>query len=269
MKTTDKNTLKSYKTFLPIFPGFYGTIFEPQEDNEIEYINEQRAELGMEPADFNDMQFNYKEYMREVSKKACYFIEDKLNELDFKATVNFEELISPREYNFTNDSINCEIEIDKAAVIKYVEDHKTELAAYFIDKFTSYDGFISFYPPYVDFWIDSLKDDTNEDAVILGSILDAILLNEDAEHIIESMYEYAAQCTPLECINTDELTTHPTNEELNTKYSTAKARVFLEMEIIKERIFDNENTGVNWSDLANLNKVLADLKEIKEILKPF
>ncbi len=197
--------MKTFKTFLPVFPGFYGTIFEPCEDNEIEYINEQREEKGLDQAKFEDMQFNYSEYQNEVSKKACDFIENQLNDLGFKATVTFEILYSPREYNFTNDSINCTIEIDKEATIKYMEEHKTELAPYFIDRFTSRSGFTSFYPPYIDFWIDSLKDDTNEDDIILGSILDAILLNED-ENMQENMYYYTSERVNLECINIDELT---------------------------------------------------------------
>ena len=40
--------MKKIETYLPLFPGFYGTIFEPYEDSEIDCINEVRKEKGLD-----------------------------------------------------------------------------------------------------------------------------------------------------------------------------------------------------------------------------
>ena len=55
------------ETFLPVFKGFYGSIFEPDETNEIDYINELRAEKELPEIDYDDCKFNYSEYYKDVS----------------------------------------------------------------------------------------------------------------------------------------------------------------------------------------------------------
>ena len=66
----------TFKTFLPVFPGFYSTIFESNgEDQEIDEINNLRTEKGLEPITFDDCDFNYAEYENEVSKECTNFIE--------------------------------------------------------------------------------------------------------------------------------------------------------------------------------------------------
>ena len=57
-----------YKTFLPVFPGFYGTIFEPNESDEIDYINEVRQEAGLERVDDYSIEFDHSGYEREMSR---------------------------------------------------------------------------------------------------------------------------------------------------------------------------------------------------------
>ena len=42
----------SFETYLPVFTGFYGTIFEPDESSEIEGINELRESKGLKPIDY-------------------------------------------------------------------------------------------------------------------------------------------------------------------------------------------------------------------------
>ncbi len=101
------------ETFLPCFPGFYGTIFEfDNEDQELEYINEKRAEAGLPTIGYDDVKWKYHDYHIEVSKKAVGYIETKLNELGLECKLTFREMKSPREYNFSTDVIYVDAEFD-------------------------------------------------------------------------------------------------------------------------------------------------------------
>ena len=54
--------MNTIKTHLPIYNGNYGTIWEdaPNEEYEVEYINELRAEKNLKPIEFDDIEFDYR-----------------------------------------------------------------------------------------------------------------------------------------------------------------------------------------------------------------
>lgn len=56
---------KTYETYCPLFPGFYGTEFEyDNEDSDIEYYNEEnKTDLK-----WDDFSWNYADYHSRVSK---------------------------------------------------------------------------------------------------------------------------------------------------------------------------------------------------------
>jgi len=192
-------------TFCPIFPGFYGTIFEPnEEEQEIDHINEIRQEKGFEPLEFDHFEFDYNSYMKEVSQNFCEFIERELKHILGKnIEVNFQSIYSPKEYNFSNDSINCEIVLNKtilAKIKKYLKKNKQDFEEY-LKKFKSCSGFISFYDHYFDTWIGEYFDNIGNNPVFLGSILDFILANKGIEEINALDWVRA----PLFCTNYDNL----------------------------------------------------------------
>ena len=126
MKTTQK-----VETWLPVFPGFYGTWYEPDETNEIEYINQERQENGLTELPYDMIEFDYEEYENNVSQSACEVIESKLSKYITK--IVFQNLSSPREYNFTNDSINCEVWLtseNEKTILSFLENNKKEFADY-------------------------------------------------------------------------------------------------------------------------------------------
>lgn len=187
------------KTYLPVFPGFYGTIFEPSEDSEIEYVNDERKKKGLPKVDFDDMRFNYDEYRNDVAKKACNFLERELS--DYVKSIKFDELRSPRFYNYSNDSINCIIEPKIKPIRKYLSDNSEAFDQYLKDQYTSYDGFISSY--------DNNRGDFMEGQPFahrhkLGSILEFICQNEGINQ--ESLYYGCDDCY-LSVTNFEELTT--------------------------------------------------------------
>ena len=57
--------------------------------------------------------------------------------------------------------------------------------------------------------------------------------------------------------------------DVKQRYTIAKNDVLIQMKMIITRLHDQEKTGVNWGNVANLNKVLNDLKNINELLMPF
>lgn len=160
------------KTFLPVFNGFYGSYWE-------DYLtSEGEAEHYNFKPDFDFEQYiDYKKYFNELSRQFCHILSNELKE--FVYNIEFEELRSPKEYNFTNDSINCTIKPNVSAIKSYILANKSKYAEYLKSKFTSCSGFISFYPNNFKGWVELTKNFTDfENPFYLGSVLDFIAENE-------------------------------------------------------------------------------------------
>ena len=176
------------QTFLPVFNGFYNTLFENLIDNAvdgaIEYHNEQNG-TDLVHDDFN---FNFDSIMQEICKDAVSKIEEKLNEIGINCKIKFESLISPREYNFFNDSINIEINFKKfSQVIEILEQNFDLFTQYIKDNYASRDGFISSHSSYASDWMDDLIEDAENEAHKVGAVLDFIL-QEIEEYKDEDLY---------------------------------------------------------------------------------
>lgn len=163
-------TLK-IKTWLPVFPGFYGTNFEPDEESVIEH-----------PYKFDDYDFFYDDYQKDCSKECVNAIQAKLKELGFNCKVVFEQLRSPREYNFSNDAIDVTFKISES-FIKKLKKYCTENVGDFdeyLERYKSCSGFISHYSHMFTDWLDYINPECLENnAHILGALLDFVLTNEN------------------------------------------------------------------------------------------
>ena len=189
------------ETYLPVFKGFYGSIFEPDETNEIDYINELRAEKELPEIDYDDCKFNYSEYYKDVSKCLVDEIADELSE--FVESIEFQQLKSPQFYNFTNDYIDVIIKPKQDAIINYIHNYKSEWKKYLMDNYKSYNGFISSYDCFPE------SDDWNDYNIIngkhqLGSALNFIAENEGINEI--DVWDFIVGNVCIECSNFDELT---------------------------------------------------------------
>lgn len=213
--------MKKYETFLPVFPGFYGTIFEPNESDEIDYINEVRQEAGLERVDDYSIEFDYPQYYENVAKECCDFLSDNLARLGFVSKITKECVVSPREYNFRNDSINIVVEMDlknRKAIQTYIFAHRKEFQAYLKESYTSCSGFISRYSNLFEDWSDETGKfhDFKNPGHYLGAVLQFICEQEDIDD--ESMY-YAAVETRVECVDYDFETTKMKCEKCGEWYS--------------------------------------------------
>ena len=188
-------------TYLPIFKGFYGSIYEPNEENEIDYINELRQEKNLDEINYDDCEFNYSDYYLDVAK---YLVNEVENEMsDFVHSIEFEELKSPKFYNFSNDYINVKINPNKKSIINYIHHYKNEWKKYLLENYKSYDGFISSYDH------DPSSDDWNDYNIIngvhqLGSALNFIAENEGMNEL--DLWDFVCGNVSLECANFNELT---------------------------------------------------------------
>jgi galactitol-specific phosphotransferase system IIB component len=158
------------ESYLPIFSGFYNTIFEANEEMYIE-----------EPYSYDDYDFNYEKYHLDVAKACVDAIETQLNDLGISVSVKFQELNSPREYNFRNDRIDVVYTLGANSLNEihgYLLENKDAFSEYVKDNYTSRSGFHSFHSNQSDEWLDNIKNGTDLDHK-LGAVLDFILQNEN------------------------------------------------------------------------------------------
>lgn len=189
------------ETFLPLFPGFCNTRLEPDETNETEYINEQRAENGLLEVNTDDIEWDYKGYREKVARNCCNYVEKVLGEMGLPVKIKFQEIRSPREYNFETDSVNIEITFPVRKLRALFNECKC--AEYLEEKHKSRSGFISFYPYGKNWWTKCKLDKTTT-----GCILETILAcHEHTEWEEEAFYDAAMQDVMCEALNYDELTT--------------------------------------------------------------
>lgn len=215
------------ETWLPIFPGFYETWFKPDEEPEIDHINEERAKIGLDPIDWDAGDWDYEEYHNGVAKECCDFVFERLREQypDLVKSLTFQKVNSPAYYNFENDGIDIEIEIDLNKLVDMLVDQMHEenpysklFPDYIEDRYTRRDGFIPYYSNQAIDWVDHLIEEKPGHCV--GSCLQFLMLalygiGEDARqaeyYAIEDMYEYCtdhdAHPASVYTKNYEELTT--------------------------------------------------------------
>jgi hypothetical protein len=182
--------MKQIESTLPVFRGFYGSIFEfDNESEEIEYAIENGH--APEGATYDDFTFDYKDYNLRVAKSMVDSIDNALT-FSFDMKMTFVEISSPQYYNFSNDKIIVNYEMDNEVftdILDYLKDNRDKFDEYVKDRFTSYDGFMSFYSNDTDVWFDDYLKDSDKLETLFGSVLDFICKNEDIddEVLIEGM----------------------------------------------------------------------------------
>lgn len=153
---------KTINTFLPIFPGFYGTLFDPNDELEREIdalLDEKRVPTGW------SAELDFKKYGEEVAKQACDWAHEICNDrwelcgdlfhLSPECplgivSITSEGVRSPTYYNYVNDSIHCAIELDtkqfSRAFNAVIAEYREEWEKYLRSHYRSCDGFTSHYP---------------------------------------------------------------------------------------------------------------------------
>lgn len=188
-----KQDIRKINTWLPAFTGFYHSIFEPEspierdlESCSDEELQEYYGDLGVDIEWLKENVFCHTNYSV-IHNEAASIIADSLMDIDdlnIIKSVTYEKLVSPKYYNFSTDSINCEIEADFNAIAKYLNNNLDAFRQDREDRYTSCSGFISSYDSSLEYWLDS----DNWDSHGLGSVLDFILKNEHGEDAEMDLY---------------------------------------------------------------------------------
>lgn len=220
--------MQKVETWLPIFPGFYNTGFFDEDEfyHEIDQYKEWffsehpnlKQEAVDDAADEKDpwgglIKWDNKQFEEDSARAACEWVESTLNDIfvpykeqkrlwessdhpDGLFYVNFQKVVSPREYNFANDCVNCEIEYPgNEPLLKYIAGHWDHFAEYIKDNYTSCDGFRSRYSNDPDNWLDPACWNDHQ----YGAVFDFIVRDYMKERLSEdlpelySMYEHVAE----------------------------------------------------------------------------
>jgi hypothetical protein len=161
--------MKKVSTFLPLFSGFYGSHWdEPCFDGEDEHFELPDGMEFWEHVDWN-------KYHYHIAKEMCSEVKYLLS--DFVNDITFERVASPKYYNFENDAIHCEIDFNRNLVESYINANKEAFDKYIKDRYTSRDGFISYYENDGSQFLDGWHDDSHK----VGSVLQFICDNEGYE----------------------------------------------------------------------------------------
>lgn len=139
----------------------------------------------------------WEDFKELMIKKAWAYIAGALTETDFiDAFVKMKDFVSPREYNFTTDRIDFDMDFDDE-LIDVVRSKVNDDFFKYAKKFDSYDGFISFYPVGKDKFYEALEGKRKDKLALAISMY--ILwqfekendLDKYREDYIEDVREYA------------------------------------------------------------------------------
>ena len=180
------------------FNGFYESFISDDIDHQIG----QQIEWDTDIYDLNEdeqqilwdsyLSINRSYFYNQIAEDYTNFYIEILNRRlkGFTLKAKFNLITSPREYNFETDRIFIEIEENHAIdFIKYIiKNYKKELEKKIEDRFTSRDGFYSFYKNSIDLWPqDYSKWDYNQ----IGTCFELFDLEE--EDINYSLREYLSE----------------------------------------------------------------------------
>lgn len=174
-------------TNLPGFNGFYGSIYDDVDtSSELDFINEIREQNGLTELENDDLiNWDYETYYKDIALKLCESVEDFLNEINIVNSIGFIKIHSPKYYNFSNDVIECEVDVNVDEIKKYINKNLDAFKIHLIDNHKSRDGFNSFYEYDLDFWIDRIENFNTLDHIEVNSILNFICNNEEFNDEIE------------------------------------------------------------------------------------
>lgn len=182
---------KTYSAALPGFPGFYESFLDHFIDQEIEYEMEGDGKPG-------DKYYRPKKTWEEVDQYANYSAAHRAIAQAWVETfasdagldMEFEEMVSPREYNFTTDRVFATF--GKKTLDKLKSVRNSNIFAEVVKKhFTSRSGFISFYDSDCDSgkWVKPVEEwDHNQ----LMALIEAYIIarvDDDFGHFLEEIIE--------------------------------------------------------------------------------
>lgn len=178
--------MKTIKSYLPIFQGFYGTHFSCECDSD---VCEDEGVL------YEEIRFDYTDYNKRVAEKCVCSVWNFLKLEGYSINIEFEDIYSPRFYNFENDSINCTYSVneeDFTELVDYLQIHLEAFRVFLKDKYSSYEGFVSFFSTDPQDWFgEYLNEDSDKFERAFVGMLEFMLENEG--YTVDTMVEDASE----------------------------------------------------------------------------
>jgi hypothetical protein len=157
------------------FAGFYNTWHDAEFDNCLEYMfdpedssAEYAGPLRQRFFDTIDWRAAHTAYAKDYARNFASALGCQVCE--------WEEMVSPREYNFKNDRLFAKFDATELRAMLARVDIRAELNSVAADMFTSRSGFISHYSPDVESWGEDLADwDYNQRSALLQAAANVII----------------------------------------------------------------------------------------------
>lgn len=175
---------------LPFFPGFYESSLYSSDTEywaikeEVEYYTRDLREEHPEYQGIteDDLEFDYKAYEKDVMDAFIVAFKDAAPNI--VESVEFDELVSPKYYNFSTDRLFCWVTFSedwKAVMRKFMDDNYDLLKNHIREVWSSRDGFWSFTSNDVDEWYGKIFDE--EDPTYIGIMLGYMMRFVDGRNI--------------------------------------------------------------------------------------
>jgi hypothetical protein len=160
----EKTKYTTVETWLPEFDGYYNTLWSDLIDNEEEMFLDYRNEECGENVELDFINTDYTPIKQQLNKIITEEVMDKIKELfpDLIKSYEYQDMHSPREYNFTTDQINIKIEINFDKLVDLIYENQMEFCQYLKDRYTPRSGFAPFHSNRMEDWLDGEEHQFND-----------------------------------------------------------------------------------------------------------
>lgn len=162
-----------------LFSGTYETIWEVTD------TDDEGNEL--------DCNYDFQEFMKSIAEAYQGYQEKMVKELGIPWLTGIKftgGTFSPHEYNFSTDSLDMELEIDRDVMLESVRKLKgAEFAQYLRDNYSSRDGFWSWTPDTYEEILKELETEGEYFQQSLGAVLNYIIPSKTLEDIELTVHE--------------------------------------------------------------------------------
>ena len=167
------------------FCGYYESVLSDMIDSEMDHIIEYMNEDNNVNLEYDDFEFtiDFDSINKAYVDNYKYWLQ---NEYDILVGMEYMEMISPREYNFTTDRIFVKV---KDSDLKLLFDKNIEvngvngLQESINSRFKSRSGFMSFYDDFCDDWQEKPLSEWDHNE------LSILFINPDVMDVYEDMHE--------------------------------------------------------------------------------
>jgi hypothetical protein len=139
---------QSFDTWCPLFPGFYNTVFEPDEESLIQQYNE----CNNTNYSYEDFEWDYKGYFESIGRGFVERLEAKFQEL-LPIKIEYQSIYHPKYYNCSNDVVNVRVTVSLNRLLRLIVDDIDGYTPYFREEYTSRSGFVSLHSNQLEDWL--------------------------------------------------------------------------------------------------------------------